>query len=739
MRIYGITNPYGLKRIMKMMALHKSFLITGLLILSFKPVISQELTLEMIYKYNLFNSNKIDGLRSMNDGMHYTFLDELMNIVKQDYMTGNTVDTIFSVSWYDTVITEISSYNFSGNEKTILIGTSQEKIYRYSYQSFYFAYLPENKVLMPLYPEGMQRLATLSPDGNHAAFILNNNLYIKNLQNGNLTAVTSDGLKNHIINGAPDWVYEEEFSLNTGYYWSPDSKKIAFYRFDESEVKEFTYLLFDSLYPSVYTYKYPKAGEASSKIGIFIYDLEMGTKKKMDIPENDVYVPFIEWLPSSEELCISTLNRKQNNLELQIFDIETGKGSMLHNESDSCFVSEPGEEMVTFVDSGKYAIIKSGSDGYLHIYRYTKDGQLVNQITRGPWEVDDICGIDEQSHTIYYTSTEEGPAERGLFSISFDGSGKKRLSGSSGTYSATFSKTFDYYIRSYSDANNPEIYTLHNINGDQIRVLEDNALIIRMKEHFRFTPKQFFTIEPVDGIILNCYKILPPDFKRHKKYPVLIFVYGGPESQSVSNKWESRLAWFQYLAQRGYIIMCTDNRGTSGQGQAFSRSVHHKLGVLEVDDQIALANYAASQNYVDKDRIGIFGWSYGGYLSLLCMEHGNNLFSTGIAVAPVTDWKLYDNIYTERYMGKPDDNEEGYLRSSVLTYSEQIKGKLLLIHGLADDNVHFQHSAMLIKKLKDENKEPDLFIYPDENHLMRGENTLYHVYNQITKYILKNL
>lgn len=717
-----------------------SFLLTiGIFICPYTE--AQKISLEMVQKYFLFSAERLEGLRSMNDGTHYTLLENNHDILKYSYLSGELTDTVFSLDWIEhTKLPEISSYSFSDDEKLILFGTEVKRIYRYSFLSDYYVYNMETKILTPVFSEGPQQLVTLSPDGKNAAFVFKDNLYLKNIITSKLTRVTTDGLMNSVMNACPDWVYEEEFTLKTGYYWSPDSRKIAYYRFNESEVKEYTLTYYNDLYPELYTYKYPKAGEKNPEVRIFIYELAQDTAIEAETyAYSDYYIPRIKWLPNSEELCITVLNRLQNHADLLITGASDGMTRIFYSEENEKFISEFTDDFVNFVDSGRNALIMSEKDGFMHLYRYSMDGKLLNQVTTGDWEVDEILGIDEKNARIYYTSTEISPLERQVYCIKFDGSEKQLLSPGNGTGMATFSKTFDYYILEWSDANTPYEYTLHSGDGTYLRSLIDNSFLKEVSRYYQFVPKEFFTYTANDGTEINAFRILPPNFKKFRKYPVLVYVYGGPEEQDVIDKWDYEMAWFQYLAQKGLIIVCADNRGTNGRGEEFAKSTYLQLGKLETEDQATLAEFLASQPYVDKKRIGIFGWSYGGYMSLLCMMKAAHLFSFGIAVGPVTNWKFYDTIYTERFMRRPQENDEGYEMSSPLNYVNQLEGDLLLIHGSYDDNVHLQNTMELVDRMVEENKDFELLIYPDQNHHMDRGNARYHLYETVDLFLNKHL
>jgi dipeptidyl-peptidase 4 len=720
---------------------YKPIFFLAAFLFAWMPVSSQQLDLELIFKQHLFYPERVEGIRSMADGRHYTTLADDRHILRHDYRTGEVVDTLFSLDEIEyPEISDISSYSVTDDGSVILFSTAEEKIYRYSFQADFYVYRTAEKVLIPVFSEGKQKIARLSPDGKYVAFVFENNLYLKDLLTSKITRVTTDGLKNHILNGEPDWVYEEEFTLKTGFYWSPDSRKLAYYRIDESDVREYYLLIYDSIYPEPVSYKYPKAGETNSQVDICIYDLNRGTTTRMITgPESDRYIPRIKWLPNSGEICITELNRLQNQANLYIADISSGKSHNLYTEINEKFISEFTDDFASFTDSGKNVLIMSERSGFMHIYRYTIEGNFINAVTSGEWDVDEILGIDEAGGVLYYTSTEISPLERHIYRINFDGTGKEKISGRKGTSTAVFSRNFEYYIQTWSDANTPYVTELYNMNGDLIRVLENNNDLLKLTSYYHFTEKQFFTIKNKEGQELNCYRILPHDFREKSKYPVVVYVYGGPESQEVMDKWDRELPWMQYLAGQGYIIVCTDNRGTDGRGEAFKKSTYLQLGKLETEDQIALAEYMAQQSYVNAEQIGIFGWSYGGFMSLLCLTKGNHIFKSGVAVAPVTNWKFYDSVYTERFMRKPSENAEGYEANSPISFIDLLSGDLLIIHGSGDDNVHFQNSVELMDELVRLDKKFEFSLYPDQNHNMDQGNARYHLYCTVDRFFNRSL
>jgi dipeptidyl-peptidase-4 len=702
---------------------------------------NRKISLEEIYLGREFDQKTTYSLKSMRDGEHYTILDKYNYIIRFKYSTGEQKDTIFSADRFNKKISGIiSDYEFSNNESKLLLVTSSQKIFRHSFSAEYYIYNISDQSLQPLCSEGKQQLATFSPDGNYVAFVRNNNLFYKDLLNEKTYQVTHDGKKDEIINGKPDWVYEEEFDFTKAFSWSPDGKKIAFYRFDESEVKQFSMILYDSLYPGIYSYKYPIAGEDNSKVSIHVYDIGTGITKVMDIGENDdQYIPRVKWTEDTNKLCIVRLNRLQNKIDVMLADASTGKSKIIYTEKNKYYISDISDDYITFINSNNQFIIKSELDGYMHLYLYDINGDLIKQITSGEWDVDEFPGFDPDKGLLYYTSSEVSPLQRHVYSIKPDGSEKCRLTVKPGTNKPLFSNGFRYFVNYNTTADSPYYISVHNSSGEIMRVLEDNEVLKDKIKSYVFVKKEFIKVPVSEGLELNGYIMKPADFDESGKYPLLMFAYGGPGSQRVKDTWESRLPWFQMLVQSGYIVACIDNRGTDARGEEFRKCIYMQLGKLETEDLIKSAEYLANFPYVDKSRIGIFGWSYGGYLALLCLTKGAHIFSMGIAVAPVTHWRFYDTIYTERYMRTPKDNREGYEQSSPLNIIDRMKGDLLLIHGMADDNVHLQNSTELIKKLVQNNIQFEMQFYPDKDHNIRGGYTTYHVYKRMTDFIFRKL
>lgn len=701
----------------------------------------QQLTLEKIFRDHAFYPETIDNIRSTTDGEHYTILESDSRIVQYDYKTGKEKAVVFDVSEHrNNGPVSITDYVFSNDEKKILLTSQVSKIYRHSFEARYWIYDLVNKDIIPLEETGKQQLAAFSPDGLKVAFVKQNNLFYRNLIDGSTTQVTSDGETNRVINGAPDWVYEEEFGFSQAYCWSPDSRWIAFYRFDESSVKEFEMNVFNGLYPAVNRFKYPKAGEDNSLVTIHVYDLESRKIRLMDTgKETDQYIPRIKWTTSPDHLCIIRLNRLQNKVEVLLASPYTGNSSVVYTEENEKFISDIDDNFIHFTGDGKFFILHSERSGNFHFYLHRLDGSLVSSITSGHWDARKLLGYDERKSIIYFTANQESEIQQHVYSVKLNGKNMQLISGKAGTHDAEFSSNFRYFIDIWSDANNPFVYNLCRNDGTVLRTLEENNRLKKTMQQYGFNRKKFIRIPVSDSLELNAYLIKPADFDSTKKYPLFMSVYGGPGAQDVTDSWDNELAWQQLLAQHGIVVACIDNRGTDGRGEAFRKSTYLELGKLETEDHMNAARYLGNIRWIDRNRIGIWGWSYGGYMTLLCLTRGADVFSMGIAVAPVTNWRFYDNIYTERYMRKPQDNSKGYDDHSPINHAGLLKGKLLLVHGTADDNVHLQNSIEMSERLISENKQFQQFFYPNKNHSLYGGNTRLHLYTMMTDFILKEL
>lgn len=700
-----------------------------------------KISVEDIYASSKFSEKSVSTFNFMKDGKHYSRLENNI-IVKFDLTTGQSVETIFNpdnIPENTNFNGRIDSYTFSTDESKILITSETERIYRHSTRAWSFVWDLRSKSLMPVFAEAKVRLATFNPTGDKVAFVVANNLYYKDFRTGETKIITQDGKWNEIINGATDWVYEEEFGFDKGFEWSPDGKKIAFYRFDESNVKEFTMTNYrDEMYPEYVTFKYPKVGEENSKVTIHFYDLATEKIRKVNMANPMEYVPRIKWTQDPEMLCVFNMNRHQNKLELLLANANTGDSRILMTEESQWYVDI--HDNLTFLENGKHFLWTSEKDGWNHIYLYKMNGQLDKQITTGEWEVTNFYGIDEDKGFIYYQAAKESPLRREIYMTGLKGRTAK-LSTQSGWNQAQFSSTFDYYVLNYSTHNTPPVYTVFERNGQQVRVIEDNTQVREVQKNVDVLPVEFFTFETKDKVSLNGYMIKPANFNESQKYPVFMYQYSGPGSQQVVDRWQGRRYywWLQMLAQEGYVVACVDGRGTGARGEEFKKMTYLELGKFETIDQIEAAKYLGSLSYTDPNRIGIFGWSYGGYMSSLCILKGNDTFKAAIAVAPVTSWKWYDSIYTERYMQTLKENESGYRDNSPIYFADRLKGNYLLVHGMGDDNVHFQHTAEMSNALINANKQFDTYFYPNRNHGIYGGVTRLHLFTKMTNFLEENL
>ncbi len=706
------------------------------------------ITVKDIWTNYRFMAKSVRGLNSLANGKEYTMIVH-GSIVVYSYESGDSVTTLVSAS--DLIPTDstkpikLRSFSMNKEEDMFLIPTKKEPIYRHSSKSEYYIWDTKTKLLSPLSDGGKQSLSDFSPDGNKIAFVRNNNIFVKDIASGIEKQITKDGLKNHIINGTCDWVYEEEFGFTKGFFWSPNSKQIAFYRFDESKVKEYTLTYYGKLYPVWKTYKYPKAGEDNSIVEIYIYNLATGATTKAKLgTEIDQYIPRVKWTNKPNKLAVERLNRLQNHLNILLVDATSGNSQNIYSEDNDYYIEIT--DNLYFLPDNKQFIITSELNGFNHIYLYNIDGSMAKQLTKGNWDVTDVYGYDAKQKLVYYQSAESSPLNRDLYRVNLKGKMGK-ISKDEGTNSASFSSNFKYYINNYSTSGVPPVYSVNLSNGKQVRVIEDNAALRKILSQYRISKPDFFTISspqitlPDDSMVkLNAWKILPYNFDPKKEYPLLLSIYGGPGSQEVTNSWGGfNYMWYQMLAENGIIVMSVDNRGTGARGEIFKKMTYLQLGKYETLDYIETAKYMGALPYINKNKIGIFGWSYGGFMSSNALFQGADYFSTAIAVAPVTNWRYYDNIYTERYMRKPQDNAKGYDDNSPINHVNELKGNYLLINGGADDNVHPQNTMDMISALVKANKQFDYMLYPNKNHSIYGGNTRYHLYTKMTDFLYNNL
>lgn len=719
-------------------------IILFLFILPFSFFSQQKITLENIWAQGTFSSKYAKGFNVMNDGINYSDIEEngsQLTLSQFDLKTGKKIkelvkgeDVKFNGKQLD-----LYTYQLSPNEDKVLLHENLEHVYRRSPKANYYVYDIATKKTIQLSDKGKQMFPLFSPDGNKIAFVRDNNLYIKYLLTGTEIIVTRDGELNKIKNGWADWVYEEEFSRADYFDWSSNSQYLAYVKFDETNVKEYTMDYYrGELYPVKYTFKYPKAGEDNSIVSVHIFDDESKKTVTADIgTEKDIYIPRIQFTNNPLVLSITRLNRLQNKLELLFTDVIGGKGVIAYTDESKTYI-DVNDDLRFIGDKG--FIISSERDEYNHLYYYDITGKLINQITKGPWDVMEFSGFDEESKTLYFVSTENGAINRDVYSIKLNGKDKKRLSTQTGFTNYEFTPGFKYYISTHSDANTPPVYELKSIDGKTVKVLEDNSNLNNTMKNFNLSSKKFFKFKTSEGVELNGWMMKPQNFDSTKKYPVYMYAYGGPGANEVNNAWDGvDYFWHNYLNQEGYMVVCVDNRGTQGRGRQFKHSTYLQLGKLETIDQIETAKYLGGLPFVDKTRIGFQGWSFGGYMASLLISKGGGTFKAAVAVAPVTNWKYYDNIYTERFLRKPIDNKSGYEENSPTNFVKGIKGKFLLIHGSADDNVHLQNSMELANAMVANNTPFDFMIYPNKSHGISGGLTRLHIYNKIFKFVKENL
>ena len=714
---------------------------------------AQKVTLQDVAN-GTYRAQSIHGLKPMLDGEHYTQISpDHKRIVKYSFKTGEEVGTVFDVATArNHTLKSFDDYILSPDESLILIQTETKPIYRRSFTAVYYIYNVKNRTLEPLSEGGPQQVPLFSPDSHQIAFVRNNNIFLVKLLFGNSESqVTKDGEYNKVLNGIPDWVYEEEFGFNRAFDFSADSRMIAYIRFDESQVPMFSFPEYKGMFPSrdeyasypgAYTYKYPKAGETNSTVSVHTFDIKSRVTRKMNLEmDADGYIPRIKFTSDPEKLAIMTLNRHQNRFNVYMANPRSALCKTVIRDEAEQYIKEQAYSDIVFYPEN--IVMMSERDGYNHLYLYSIGGNLIKQITSGKFEVKEFLGWDQKTNVFYYTSNEESPLRSAVYKV--DGKGKKtKLSTRVGTNNALFSKNFAYYINTYSSKDTPTLITLNNNKGKEMATLMDNAELKSKVANLNMPTKEFFTFKTPDGVELNGWMMKPAHFDPNKKYPVIMHQYSGPGSQQVLDRWGIGSfgdgGMFEaYMCDKGYIMVCVDGRGTGGRGAAFEKCTYLFLGVKESKDQAAAAHYLSTLPYIDGTRIGIWGWSFGGYNTLMSMSEGSGAFKAGVAIAAPTDWRFYDSVYTERFMRTPKENGEGYDAGSPIKQAAKLQGKLLLIHGTADDNVHFQNCAEYSEALVQANKQFDMQVYTNRNHGISGGNTRNHLMNRVADFFIENL
>ncbi len=701
------------------------------IILLFLPLASlaqkKQITLEDIYKKGTFRGEYVPadfGKKSTEPEINP---DNLKDAAGKPI--GKPADVIYNTAFPDVA----------------LLRFEIEPIYRHSSKAIVYFYNPTSKKLVRLEDEKVLH-PTLSPDGGKIAYVKDNNLYVYDIASGNRQAITTDGKWNHIINGNCDWVYEEEFSFTQAYQWSPKGNYIAYYRFDESQVKEYSMTIYDSLYNKEYRYKYPKAGEENSKVSIHIHDLATGKNIAAQYEQGDIYIPRIKWTQDNSKLVVYWMNRHQDNLKLLLTDAQTGSSSLLYEEKNKYYIDINDDWR--FLKDGKHFLFTSEMSGYNHVYLYSMDGKTKTQVTKGNFEVTEINGVDEKNKKVYYTAAYPRPMDRNLFVADFSGKQNYALTSGEGWHRIVMNDELTQFFDYYSNITTPQTVTLRDIVTDKKgisskvnKTVTESARLREKINEYELGQVSFIRVPNSKGDTLNGWMLKPPGFDPSKKYPVLFCNYGGPGSQQVANRFGAVSFWHQLLAGKGFVVMSVDNTGTGYRGEEFKKKTYLQLGKYEIEDQIDAARWAGSLPFVDKDNIGHWGWSFGGFMSSLAITKGADVFSAAVAVAPVTNWRYYDNIYTERYMRTPQENAKGYDENSPVNFTNKIRGKYLIIHGTADDNVHFQNATQMISALVKSNIDFESAYYPNKNHGISGmlDNTSFHLWSKMTNWILTSL
>ena len=701
-----------------------------------------------------FRSEVMQAVRPLADGETYGQMSaDGKRVESYSFRTGQQVAVLFDVATArGAKLEEVDDYIMSPDGRRMLIQTQTKPIYRHSFTAVYYIYDIRNNKLEPLSDGGPQQTPVFSPDGNQIAFVRDNNIYLVKLLYDNAESqVTKDGKRNEIINGIPDWVYEEEFSTNSSMVFSADSKQLVWIRYDESAVKQYSMQLFKGLYPErtefaeypgAYTYKYPVPGEVNSQVSVWSYDIQSRQTRKIAVPlDADGYIPRIKATSDPSKIAVFTMNRHQDQLRIYMANPLSTVCQLAIEDQVEKYIKEEVLDEVQITD--QHILLPSERDGFNHLYLYNLNGQLQRQIVTDKYEVREVYGYDEKTGDTYFAANPNGPLEQQVMVAHANGK-LETLTVKAGVNRAIFSQNFKYFINSWSDINHPVVYTLCQNNGKMLLTLIDNQKLLKKLADYELGTKEFFSFTTSEGVQLNGWMVKPADFNPQKQYPVIMYQYGGPGSQQVLNQWGIGMngngaILEQYLCQEGYICVCVDNRGTGGRGAAFEKCTYLRLGELEARDQVETALWLGQQTYVDKERIGIWGWSYGGWNTLMSMSEGRPVFKAGVAIAPPTNWRFYDTIYTERYMRTPQENKQGYDDVNPIARAAQLHGALLICHGLADDNVHYQNTAEYVEALVQADKDFRQLVYTNRNHSIYGGNTRNHLFRQAIDHFNANL
>ncbi|MDR2816120.1 MAG: S9 family peptidase [Proteiniphilum sp.] len=713
---------------------------TAITVICVATVSAQHFTLENILSGE-FTPRSIRAMASSEDGMHFYQADPQQTaVIKYAYATGEAVDTLFNArTARNCTFNSFQGFLVSPDENRVLVYRNREQVYRHSFRAdYYYHDVRRNMVRKLSEHPSKQMIPSFSPDGKMAAYVIENDIWLAKFDFDTESQVTKDGKMNEVINGATDWVYEEEFGVMRLLEFSPDNRLLAFVRTDESAVKEFSFQTFNKqLYPGFYRFKYPKAGEPNSTVECRVFDIEARTTRTLNVPlEAGDYIPRIKFTHDPAQLAVITLNRDQNRFDMYFTNPRSAVAKLVLREESNYYVDSDWINSIRFLKD-RFTCI-SEKDGYSHIYVYGLSGTLQKQLTTGSYDVTALLAVDEQTETVFYEAADESPMRRNIYKVNINKGQPQKLSQQPGYNSASFSGQGKFFVNRWSDAETPTVITLYDGNGKQLRMLEDNQSVRAKVVSAQFPRREYISVAASDGITrLNGWILKPHNFDPARKYPVVMIQYSGPNSQQVLDRYAAE--WYYALLNEGIAVACVDGRGTGARGEEFRKSTYMNLGVKESDDQIAAARYLASLPYIDENGVGIWGWSYGGYNVLMSMSRGNGIFKAGVAIAPVTDWRFYDTVYAERFMRTPQQNNGGYEQGSPIALAGRLEGNLLLIHGTADDNVHFQNSVEYARALIEAGKHFDMFFFPDKDHSITGENTRKYLYEKVIDYFKRNL